>query len=114
MQILWSDLQTDMVPSIWEDVWKLWKDEPLQWGVQSSKSSMVHNVEKEADQEREIDIETVNIKSIRFNSNHSAIIANLKTSSNKIIITVLHKIYTGSDGNIIQFYMCKKYFLGQQ
>ena len=30
----------------------------------------------------------VNINCIRFNSNHSAIIANLKTSSNKIVITL--------------------------
>ena len=39
---------------------------------------MVHNMEKEAGQEWEIDIETVYINSVRFNSNHSSIIANLQ------------------------------------
>ena len=49
----------------------------------SSKSSMVHKIETEADQEQETDIEMVNIISIKFNFNVSAILAYLKTSSNK-------------------------------
>ena len=52
----------------------------------SSKGSMVHNIEIEDEQEQKTDIEMVNIISVRFNSNHSAIIANLKTSLNKIAI----------------------------
>ena len=53
----------------------------------------------------------VNINSIRFNSNHSAIIANLKASSNTVVITVPYKVDTGSNGNIMPFYMYKKLFL---
>ena len=76
----------------------------------SFKSSMVHNKEKEADQEWETDIEMVNINSIQFNSNHSAIIAKMETSSNKVIITEPYKVYMGIDGNIITLYIYKKVF----
>ena len=79
----------------------------------SSKSSVVHNIEKDADQERETDIEMENIYSVRFNSNYSAKIANLETSSNKVIITVPYKDDMGSDGYIKPFYIYKKYFIGQ-
>ena len=59
-------------------------------------------MEKEADQEQETDIEVVNINSIKFNSNYFTIIlANLKTSSNKVLITVPYKVDMGSDGNIM-------------
>ena len=56
----------------------------------------------------------VNINSVRFNSNHSAIITNLKTSLNKVVITMPYKVDTGSDRNIMPFDMYKNDFLGQQ
>ena len=43
-----------------------------------SKSSVVHTMEKEAEQEQEPSIKIVHINSVRFNSNHAAILANLK------------------------------------
>ena len=43
----------------------------------------------------------VNINCFRFNSNHSAIIANLKASSNKTVITVPYKVDMSSNGNIM-------------
>ena len=43
----------------------------------------------------------VNINPINFNSNHSTIIGNLKTSSNKGTTLVPYKVDTDSDGNII-------------
>ena len=52
----------------------------------------------------------VNINSVNFNSNHSAIIANLKTSGNKAAIMVPYKVDTGSDGNIIPFDIFTKLF----
>ena len=52
----------------------------------------------------------VNVNSLRFNYNHSAIIANLKTSLNKVIITVPYKVDMGSDGHIMAFYIYKKVF----
>ena len=63
-----------------------------------SKSSTVHTMEKEAELEQEPSIKMVNINSVRFNSNHSAILANLNTSSKKVTITVHYKVVTGSDG----------------
>ena len=47
----------------------------------SSKSGVVHTLEKEAEHEQEPSIKMVNINSVRFNSNQSAIVAKLKTSS---------------------------------
>ena len=62
----------------------------------------------EADQEQETDIATVNINSMKFNSNFSMIIANLQTSSYKVIITVPYKVDTGSDGSITLLYIYKQ------
>ena len=75
----------------------------------SYKSSAAHNMEGEHDQKQESNIEMVNINFINFNSSHSTIIANLKTS-NKITIKVPYEIGMGSDGNIMLFYMHKKLF----
>ena len=79
----------------------------------SSKISAVNNLVQKDNQEQESDIETVNINSI--NTNHSIIIANLKISSKKVVITVWNKVGTGSDGNIIPLYIYiyENYFLGQ-
>ena len=52
----------------------------------------------------------VNINSGRFNFNHPAIIANLKTLSNNIVITVPYKDDMSSNGNIMPFYIYKKLF----
>ena len=52
----------------------------------------------------------VNINSVHFHANNSVITANLKTSSNKAIITVPYQIDTGSDGNIMPLYIYKKLF----
>ena len=80
----------------------------------SSKCSAVHNIEIEDEQEQETDIEMLNMNSIRFHSNNSTIIANLKTLSNKVPITVPCKVDTGSNVNIMPFHICKNYTLGQQ
>ena len=52
----------------------------------------------------------VNINSINFYNNHSVITANLKTSLNKVVITVPYKVDAGSDGNIIPLHIYKKSF----
>ena len=78
---------------------KMLQDEPFQ-----------SNIVKEADQEQETDIKAGNTNSVKWNSNHSTIIANLKTSSNKVVITVPYKADTGSDGNIMPLYIYKKFF----
>ena len=67
-------------------------------------------MEKEAVHKQEPGIKMINIISVNFNSNHSAVIANLKTSSNKATIMVSYKIDTGSDGTIMLFYILPKLF----
>ena len=67
----------------------------------SARSSTVNTIVKEAVHKQELGIETVNI-----NSNHSAIIANLKTSSNKAAIMVPYH----SDRNIMPINIFTKLF----
>ena len=55
-------------------------------------------------------IEMVKINLLSFNPNHSAIIANLKTSSNKATIAVIYKADMGSDGNTMPFNIFKKLY----
>ena len=76
----------------------------------SSKGSTVHNIEIEDEKEQGTDIELVNTNSIRFNANHSPTIANLKTSLNKVAITVPYKVDIGGNGNILPFYIYKTLF----
>ena len=51
----------------------------------------------------------VNISLVNFNSNHLAIMANLKTS-NKAAVMVLCKVDMGSDGTIMPFNIFTKLF----
>ena len=67
-------------------------------------------MEEEGEQEEDPDIKMVKISSVGFNSNHSAILAKLKTSSNKTTIMVPYKVDMGSDGNIMPFHIYKKLF----
>ena len=76
----------------------------------SSKGSAVQNIEIEDEQEEETDIQMVNINSIRLNSKHSTIMANLKTLSNKFAISVPYTVDRGSDRNIMPFYIYKNNF----
>ena len=71
---------------------------------------MVHAMEKEAEQEQEPSIKTVSINSVRFNSNHSPILANLRIPSNKVTIGVPYMVDMCSDGNIMPFHIYKKLF----
>ena len=52
-------------------------------------------MEKEADQEQETDMAMVNTYVMKFYFNHSVIIANPKTSSNKVLTMVPFKVDTG-------------------
>ena len=83
------------------------KDE-LKEVCRGSMSSTNHNMDKEADQEQETDIETVNISSVKFSFSCSTIIANQKTSSNKVVTKVPYKAGMGSDGNIIPLDIYKR------
>ena len=91
-----------MMPDIREEMWKmlLFKEK-----CRRSKSNAVHNIDTEADHLQEPAIETVNFNSIRFNTNHSAIKVDLKTSSNKGVATMPYKVDMGSDGNIMPLYI---------
>ena len=52
----------------------------------------------------------VNINSIIFNRQQSAIIANLKMLSSQVSIIIPYKVDTDSDGNIMPLHLCKKIF----
>ena len=62
----------------------------------SARGSVVHNTEQEAYQEQENHTEMVNIGSVNFNADCSIITANLKTSSENVVITVPCKVDMGS------------------
>ena len=75
---------------------------------------MVNVVKKEDIQEQVSGIKMVNVNSISFNSNHSAILPKLKTSSKQAAMMVPYKVDTGCNGNIMPFHIFKKYFLTPQ
>ena len=82
----------------------------------SRRNKAIHYLEQEPVQHhKEKDhIDTVNINSIIFNSKWLVRTGNLKTSSNKVSITVPYKVDTGSDGNIMPLHLHKRLFLVQQ
>ena len=93
----WGHIQKPrQCPAYWKKCEKCNKINHFTEVCRSSKDSTVHNIEIEDEQEWETDIEMVNINSINLICNHSAIIANLKTSSNKVAIMVPYKVDMGS------------------
>ena len=95
-----------MMPSIEKEVCSVWKDQPLQRGLQKWQNKTLHNINQETDQyQKEDDIDMVNINSINCNSKCSVITVNFKTSSNQAKVIVLYKVGTGSDGNIIPLHI---------
>ena len=77
-------------------------------------SRLVNAIVKEDILEQESAITTININLISFNSNHSMIIAKLKTSSKQATMMVPYKVDTGCDGNIMSINVFKNYSLTQQ
>ena len=77
----------------------------------STKGRVAHNVGQEPyqNQEEGVKVAMVNINSNSFNSKHSMITENLKTS-NKVVITVPYKVDTISDGNIMPLHIYRKLF----
>ena len=74
----------------------------------SVRSRIGHNLEQEPDQhQEEHHIDTLLINSFNFNSKHSVITENLKTSSNQVSIIVPYKVDTDSDGNIMPLHTYK-------
>ena len=69
----------------------------------SGKARTTNEVEQEAphNSTEENSIDSVKIKSIHFNKNHSIITVNLKTSASPNNGIVTYKVDTGSDGNIM-------------
>ena len=70
-------------------------------------------MEQEMSQEySEDNIEMVSINSVYMNKNQSMLTAKLDTHASNNKITIPYKIDTGSDGNIMPWYIFKKLFLG--
>ena len=68
---------------------------------------MVNVVEKEDIHGQESGIKIVNINLISLNSNHSVILAKLKTLSKQATMMVPYKVDMGCDGNIMTFNIFK-------
>ena len=80
----------------------------------SARSNVVNTIEKEPVHAQEPGIETVNINSVIFYSDHSTLITNLKKLSNKATIMEPHKVDTGCDGNKCHLIYSLNYSLAQQ
>ena len=102
--------QTEMMPSIWQGVWQCSKLNHFKDVCRGARGSVVNTTERETVHEQEPCIGMVNINSFSFNSNHSAIMAILKTPSNKATIVVPYKVDMGSDRNIMPFNIFTKLF----
>ena len=77
----------------------------------SKRIRAVNEMEQEMSQEHsEGEIETVSINSAYMNKNWSMLTAKLKMHTGDKKLTVLYKIDTGSDGNIMSWYIFKKLF----
>ena len=75
----------------------------------SKRSRVINKIEQEMSQEYSIgEIETVSINSAHMNKNQSMLTAKLEMCTGDNILTVPYKIYTGSDGNIMPWYIFKK------
>ena len=81
-------------------------------GCRSKRGKAVHHVEDQEQNlnQEEVKIDMVNVNSISFNSKCSIITANSKTSSNQARTTVLYKVDTGSEGNLMPLHIYKKLF----
>ena len=99
-----------MMPSIWQEVERCGKLNHFKEVCIGDGSSAVNTSEKEPVHKQEPCIKMVNICSVSFNSNHSVIITNLKTSSNKATIVMPYKVDMGNDGNIMPFNIFTKIF----
>ena len=78
---------------------------------QSRREQAMHELEVEGVQEiHEDEIETVSVDSVHLNKNQSLITAKLKMQVGKSIIEIPYKIDTGTEGNIMLFYIFKKLF----
>ena len=106
LQLMQLQPCTQTMPSLWEEVCRLWQDRHYR-EVCRSRSTTIDNIEQVPNQCKEEDhIDMMNINSIIFNNKCFAIKANLKTSSNQVSIVISYKVNMGSDGNIKSLHLC--------
>ena len=98
------------MPSIWQDVWQMHQTQPFQRSIQGFQEQCSQYQWKVTVHEQEPGIEMVNLSSLRLNSNHSTIIADLTTLSNKATIVVPYKVDMDSDENIRLFNVLTELF----
>ena len=80
---------------------------------QSKKSRVVNEIEHEVTQEdTEDNLERVNINSVCFNKSCSMLTAKLEMFVDNNNMVIPYKIDTGSDGNLMPWYILKKLFPG--
>ena len=98
-------------PAYGKNVWGCSKVGHFKKVCHSKRSRAVNEMEQEMSQEySEGKIETANINSVYMNKYQLMLTAKLKTCAGDNKLTVLYKIDTGSDGNIMPQYIFKKLF----
>ena len=103
MQILWQDTPTKTMHSISHD------DNSAEC-AKTGKNRIVNEMKQEVTQEyTEDDLETVSINSVCFNKSHLILTTKLKMSVDNNNMVLPYKTDTGSDGNIIPWYIFKNY-----
>ena len=94
MEVWWFHSSIHMMPSIWKDVCSMWKNQPLQRGLQKLQSKMLHSINPQEEQHQDkddidmVNVNFINISYITFNSKHSVITANSSTSSGYMCSTI--------------------------
>ena len=111
MQILWGKPHIKTIPSLWENMCRMWQDGALQEGVQEQKKLVVHEVEIDMEPESQgEDTDIVSINSLYINRKLSSIMAKLEMQADKTALEIPYKIDTGSEGNIMPLYIFQKLF----
>ena len=111
MQILWWDTPTKTMPSIQEDMHRVQQNWTFLRVCQNRKSRVVNKMEQEVTQEyTEDDLEMVSIDSVCFYKICSMLTTKLDMFVENNNMVIPYKIDTGSDENIMSWYMFTNLF----
>ena len=111
VQILWGNPPAKAVPKYGKTCVECSKVGHFRKVCHSRRSRVVNEMEQEASQEyKEDNIKMVSISPVYMNKNQSMLTAKLDTNAGNNKVIILYKIHTGSNGNIMLWYIFKKLF----
>ena len=115
LQLPWLQPSTQMMPGLWQEMCRVWQDQPLQRGLQRCKkqNGPQLRIGPTPLPGRRRSYQHCEYQFYQFNSKHPVITSNLKTLSNQVRIIVPYKVDMGSHENIMPLQVCKN-VLGQQ